>query len=127
MARYLIDTSILIDLLRKYAPARQWLDNLPTEDWTISFITSAELLAGCRNKREQQAIVNELSQYHVLWLTELAQQRALDSFTQLHLSHSVGFLDCMIAAIAVENGLVLATVNDKHFRAIQGLTVERPY
>jgi predicted nucleic acid-binding protein len=33
MARYLIDSSILIDLLRKRAPARQWLDDLPTGDW----------------------------------------------------------------------------------------------
>jgi predicted nucleic acid-binding protein len=127
MARYLIDSSILIDLLRDHAPARRWLDGLPAADWTISVVTEAELLTGCRNKREQSAVASELSQYQVLWLTQVAQQQAISWLVRHRLASSVGFLDCLIAATAAEYGLVLATVNDKHFRAIKELSVERPY
>jgi tRNA(fMet)-specific endonuclease VapC len=35
------------------------------------------------------------------------------------------FVDGMIAAIAVSNGLVLVTRNIKHFRGIRGLDLER--
>jgi predicted nucleic acid-binding protein len=52
MARYLVDTSILIDMLRNHAPALQWLDGIPQDEWIISVVTHAELLAGGRNKRE---------------------------------------------------------------------------
>ncbi len=127
MAHYLIDSSILIDMLRNYAPAQRWLDSLPNTDWTISIVTSAELLAGCRNKREQQVVISELALYRVLWLTQTAQQQAIDWLAQYRLASSIGFLDCLIAATAAENGLSLATVNDKHFRVFSGLRVKRPY
>jgi predicted nucleic acid-binding protein len=127
MARYLIDSSILIDVLRDYSPAKTWLDGLADDDWTISIITQAELLVGCRNKREQQAVLSELSQYQSLWLTQSSQQQALDWLSLHRLASGIGFLDCLIAATAVERGLVLATVNDKHFRRISELVVERPY
>jgi predicted nucleic acid-binding protein len=127
MARYLIDSSILIDMLRDYAPAKRWLDSLDSANWAISIVTTAELLAGCRNKREQSAVVSELAQYRALWLTQSSQRQAIDWLVQHRLASGIGFLDCLIAATAAENSLVLATVNDKHFRIIKGLNVERPY
>jgi predicted nucleic acid-binding protein len=42
-------------------------------------------------------------------------------------SLGVGVLDAFIAATALREGLVLSTPNDRHFRGIAGLQVERPY
>ena len=44
---WLLDTSILVDLLRGSKPARDWIDSLSESVRLISVITAAELLAGC--------------------------------------------------------------------------------
>jgi predicted nucleic acid-binding protein len=127
MASYLIDSSILIDLSRKYAPAKKWIDQFEIDDLVISFVSVAELLSGCRNKREQERVEADLVDYPILWATQEAQLQAMALLGQFQLSHGIGFLDCMIAATALTNGLALATANYKHFQMIPGLKVERPY
>jgi predicted nucleic acid-binding protein len=113
--RWLIDTSILVDLLRGNKLARTWIDALPEDTFAISVITSAELLAGCRNRTEQRAVERELELYAVIGVSEEISQVALDFYKRYHLSHNVGFLDCLVAATATANGFALATLNLKHF------------
>jgi len=52
--RWLLGTSILVDLLRGFPAARDWIDSIPQPERAISVITAAELLAGCRNKLFRQ-------------------------------------------------------------------------
>ena len=127
MASYLIDSSILIDVFRKYGPAKIWIDRFAIGDLLISFVSVSELLAGCRNKREQDLIDANLLEYPSVWASEAIQTLALDFLRRYRLSHGIGFLDCVIAATALTNGLPLATMNYKHFQMILGLKVERPY
>jgi predicted nucleic acid-binding protein len=42
--KWLIDSSILVDVLRGNKSARAWLDSLPQDTYALSVITSAELL-----------------------------------------------------------------------------------
>jgi hypothetical protein len=49
------------------------------------------------------------------------------AFLRLGYFHGVGWPDCLIAATCIRLGLPLVTLNDKHFRAIRGLRVVRPY
>lgn len=127
MTKWLIDTTILVDVLRGNTSARIWIDALPEDGCAISVITAAELLAGCRNRTEQRTVERELELYEILWITEEISQTALDFYKRYHLSHNVGFLDCLIAATAIVNGLQLATVNLKHFAPFPHLVSERPY
>jgi len=124
---WLIDTSILIDILRGQVAARNWVDALALPARNLSVITGAELLAGCRNQREQRAVERELNLYHTVWMDESISQTALDFYKQFHLSHGFGFLDCLIAATAIQHGYRLATLNLRHFTMLPGLQVERPY
>jgi predicted nucleic acid-binding protein len=124
---WLLDTSILIDMLRGQTAARSWVDSLAQSNRMISVITGAELLAGCRNRREQRAVERELNLYTIVWLDESSSQTALDLYKRFHLSAGVGFLDCLIAATAIKQGYRLATLNLKHFTALPGLQAERPY
>ena len=119
---WLLDTSILVDLLRGSA-----IDTLDISDRLISVITAAELLAGCRNQREQRAVERELALYTTLWLEEAASQTALDLYRRFHLSHGAGFLDCLIAATAVTHGLPVTTLNLKHLAAFPDVQAEKPY
>ncbi|HHT9146344.1 MAG TPA: hypothetical protein ACFYD4_11870 [Candidatus Wunengus sp. YC61] len=47
--KVLIDTPIMIDLLRGIEKSKNWLDGIETENRLISVVTVAELIAGCRN------------------------------------------------------------------------------
>ena len=123
---WLLDTSILVDLLRGSKPARDWIDSLSESVRLISVITAAELLAGCRTRTEQRTVEREIDLYGIVWISEDVAQTALGFYKQFHLSHNVGFLDCLVAATALKNELRLATLNLKHF-LFPDLKSERPY
>lgn len=123
----LIDTNILVDLLRGQEGARRWIDHLPDDGRYISVVTAAELLAGARSAREQDIIEEELLFYRILWLQEPTSRLALDWYKRFHLRHGVGFLDCLIGATALYYDLTLATLNERHFTPFPDLRVERPY
>ncbi|MBI2302807.1 MAG: type II toxin-antitoxin system VapC family toxin [Armatimonadetes bacterium] len=125
--RWLLDTSVLVDLLRGHAPAKDWVDALPAEVRFVSVVTVAELLAGCRNRREQRAVDHELSGYVVTWLDEPVSRRAVELYRRHHLSAGVGFFDCLIGATSVETGMTLATLNLRHFEPLEGVRSVRPY
>ena len=95
MANYLVDTSILIDVLRNHSAARKWIDKHNVGELAISFVTAAELSIGCRNKREQLAVAKDLTDYSLLWASDAVQQQSLLWLQQFRLSHGIGFLDCL--------------------------------
>ncbi|RME69579.1 MAG: type II toxin-antitoxin system VapC family toxin, partial [Chloroflexi bacterium] len=50
----LLDSDVMIDLLRQYPPAMKWFDTLEDEEEIVlSGYVVMELLQGCRNKLEQ--------------------------------------------------------------------------
>ncbi len=124
---HLVDTSILIDFLRGNQSAKTWLDGFAAGQLAISVITAAELVAGCRDRREQRKLEKDLAQYPLLWVSASASSTAWDWYRQYHLGDGIGFLDCLIGATAYQHGLTVCTLNDKHFRPFPKLTVERPY
>ncbi len=123
----LIDIAILIDYLRGNRDASAWLKRFPAGELSVSVVTAAELIAGCRNRGEQKLLEKELSFYPVVWLSGNISQTALAWHLQFHLSHGTGFLDCLIGASAYHHGVVVSTLNEKHFRPFPDLQVERPY
>jgi predicted nucleic acid-binding protein len=48
----LLDTDVMIDILRKHQPALAWLDSLEKEAIGIPGLVALELLQGCRGKNE---------------------------------------------------------------------------
>jgi predicted nucleic acid-binding protein len=123
----LIETTILVDLLRGQEAAITWVNSISLQDRWVSVITYFELLAGCRNRREQRTVAREMRQYRLLHLTEETSRTALAWFERFHLSHGVAVLDSLIGATALTHHLILATLNPKHFAAFPGLHIERPY
>src|SRR5215813_10553605 len=124
---YLIDTTILVDILRNNSQAIAWVNSMLLQERWVSVVTYFELLAGCRNRREQRLVAREMRQYHLLMLTEAISSTALSWFARFHLSHGVGLLDVLIGATALHQGTTIATLNMKHFTPLPGVRVERPY
>lgn len=49
----LLDSDVMIDLLRQYPPAMRWLNSLDEEEeMVLPGYVVMELIQGCRNKRE---------------------------------------------------------------------------
>jgi len=123
----LLDTSIFVDYLRGNDICKAWLTQIATNELAYSIVTAAELLAGCRNRREQDMVEKELANYPMIQISGAISFTAWEWYREYHLSHGVGFLDCLIGASAHHYGLVICTLNDKHFRPLPNLQVERPY
>jgi predicted nucleic acid-binding protein len=123
----LIETTILVDLLRGKEEAITWVNDRALQARWVSVVTYFELLAGCRNRREQRTVAREMRHYRLLHLPEETSRTALAWFERFHLSHGVGVLDSLIGATALTHHLILATLNTNHFASFPGLNVERPY
>lgn len=70
----IIDTTILVDLLRGSTKARSFLSRVPPAERMVSAITVAELVEGCRNRREVAVLDRELHLYKIVWIDEPPSQ-----------------------------------------------------
>ena len=61
----------------------------------------------------------------IVTLTESIGQRAMHLIDQYALANGLRLGDAMIAATAMEHGLILLTANVKHFGSIAGLVLEK--
>lgn len=120
----LIDTDVLIWLTRGHAGAVACLQALMP--WRISVVTYMELVQGCRNNQELERIKKglELRQTDILPVSTTISDRARQLIDAYALSHNLQMGDALIAATALEHGLVVLTANTKHFCPIEGLKVE---
>ncbi len=128
MTDLIIDTSVLVDVLRGQMQAVAFVDaQRATSGLTTHVIVVAELLAGARNAREQSEIDSFASAFSLLSPTDADALSALDLFRRFHLSHGVDWPDCQIAATAMRLSCTVATQNVKHFAPFTGLLVVRAY
>ena len=123
----LLDTDIMIDVLRRSPPALAWLTSLGTTQLALPGYVVMELIQGCRNKAEQDQLERALTAYQIVWPSAAACDAALASFGQHWLSHSLGIIDALIAHTGIELGAPLHTFNQKHYDPITGLTTVQPY
>jgi predicted nucleic acid-binding protein len=123
----LIDTDVLVDVLRKHPPALAWLASLGSEALGVPGLVAMELLQGCRNRAEQRQVEKLLRPYRLYWPDRADCLRAYDDFATHHLSHSLGILDALIAETAVGLGVNLATFNEGHYHSVVALRSVRPY
>jgi predicted nucleic acid-binding protein len=120
----LLDTCILIDVLRGRAPAVAFVGGLEDTP-SLSAVTATELIAGVRNTRERAQIERLFDAYVVHDLTLDIAILGGDYVKRFGASHGTDPLDALIAATAERRGLALATLNLKHFPMFKGL--KRPY
>ena len=123
----LIDTDVMVDIIRRHAPAVAWLDLLEADVIGIPGLVAMELLQGCRNREEQQQLEGFLRPYQRYWPSKSDCDRAFDDFAMYHLSHNLGILDALIAETAMGMDVELATFNTKHYNALDTLRTTQPY
>jgi predicted nucleic acid-binding protein len=116
----LLDTSVVIDILRGEAPAIAFARALP-EPPTCSEITRVEVLRGVRSS-ERRATERLFAALRWVPVDEPIARRAGDLGRRFRRSHQgLATADLVIAATVEELGFELATLNVRHFPMIPGL------
>lgn len=113
MADLLVDTDIFIDHLRgarRFAPG----DNIVA----YSVVTRCELFAGSRT--DESAVRHLLEPFVEIPIERMIAERA----GQVRRRLGVKVADALIAATALEYGLILVTRNLRHFDRIEDLQVQ---
>jgi predicted nucleic acid-binding protein len=118
-----LDTTVLIDVLRGHVDALAYLRSLD-EPPVCSEITRAEVLRGIRDREREgtEALMRAIG-----WvpLGEQIARRAGRLGRDFRRSHGLATADLVIGATAQELGAELATSNVRHFPMFPGLTA--PY
>ena len=122
----LVDTDVMVDLLREYLPAVAWLDSIGEEEIILPGFVVMELVQGCRNKAEQEKVEKILGAYSVAWPSQDMCDEVLSVFARYHLSDGLGILDALIGQIAMALNLPLCTFNQKHYAAVPELKTVQP-
>ena len=97
----LIDTTILVDAANKHPKALEYVGRIATCRCGGNAWAGGErkcLVEGTRNAREQIRLLRFLRQFRFVHSNELDSTAALQFLTRFHLSHDLGFGDCMIGA-----------------------------
>ena len=120
----IFDTDIFIWAQRGNQNAAKLMEK--SEEKLLSVQTYMELLQCAKNKTQHKYIKDFLSSfgYIVLPLTENIGHRASIYVEEYTLSSGLRSADAIIAATAVENNLILASSNLKHFRVIKELRLK---
>lgn len=126
MKKFLLDTDVLVDCLREYRPALDWLESLDEAPLVSGFVVF-ELFNGCRNKSEQDLLRKKLGLFNVQWPAVDDLNRALEDVARFHLSHKLEPFDAIIGETAVGLDIPLCTFNEKHYSAIPSLLIRKPY
>ena len=118
-----VDTTVVIDLLRGDPRAAAWLGG-QSEVIAASEVTRAEVLQGMRSS-ERRTTPQALRGYRWLPVDEAVSTRAGELGRQYRASHDLDLADLLIAATADVHGAGLASSNIKHFPMVAGLAA--PY
>jgi len=121
----IIDTDVLIWYLRGDENAQKSIAaNIP---FKISVITYIELLQGMKDKNELRILQKYLKNWstEIMHINENISTRAMFFIEDYYLNHSMEMADAIIAATALETGDMLLTANDKHYRYIPHIQIQK--
>lgn len=124
MTTAILDTTVLVHLIRKSPPALAWFRQQQAT-YSITSISWLEIMVGTPNKHAQEDWFKLLNECEHLFLTESDQQWTM--IQTLRFSHSPSINDCLIAAIAYRLGVPLLTHNLKDIQPLIGALAVKPY
>jgi len=122
-AELLIDTSIIIEHLRKTDKRRSILYGIPQyTELFISSVTIFELEAGATDAAKAKDIKSVLYGIGILPFDESVAAEAGKLYRMIKAENKqLEIRDLFIAATAIANKLPILTLNHKHFEVVKGL------
>jgi predicted nucleic acid-binding protein len=121
----ILDTTVVIHLLRRYQPALAWFRN--SQVYGVTSATWLEVMEGTTSKANQTQARNILDQFELLYLKDADQQWAMQQLEQFQFSHHIGKDDCLIASVAQRLHVPLYTHNLRDMTPLLGGLAVQPY
>lgn len=123
--RYLLDTNVVIDILRndKTVEKRYRLETLKRNKIFICPIVYYEIVRGFKivsTSKRLKEFQNLSAEWGMLPFDMRATEKAIDIYAQTH-KQVIEDNDIYIAAISIVNGCTLVTANTRHFERVDGL------
>lgn len=128
---YLLDTTILIDLLRQKQSAWEFIDGHEKDQIFTSSICEAEVWEGVHREKEnfikrKEALEKLLSSFYEILNCD-SESALIAGKIRANLGvkgEMIGDMDILIAATALNHNCILVTKNPKHFQRVPDLQVE---
>ena len=111
---HLLDTCILVDLMRQRADAETAVKKLPQRPCVCAF-SAMELYAGARSQRGEPDVASVLGLFQWTIVDATTFRRAGSLIRHYHPSHGLDIADALIAAAAQQHDLKLVTLVVKNF------------
>ncbi len=123
-----LDTYILVNILRKKHRGEQWKDFLKDKSIAFTTITAFELFLGAeiskKSDQNMKAIKSLVQQFPVLPLSIKSAYIAATIYSDLQKKgQMIELNDIYIAAITLEHGAELATDNVNHYQRVSLLKI----
>ena len=129
MAKFLLDSDILIYFLKGKAQTVSQFAKYAANDLAISRINYTEVLYGAYNSaktdKNLKVVVPFLENFEVFEFDRYAAEIFAKEKARLKRQGAMlADMDLMIASIAIANNLTLVSNNIKHFERVKGLRLE---
>lgn len=126
MNRLIVDTDIIIDVIRNNSKAISFLQNAEKDNLlALSEITNMELIIGCRNKNELIALKKFMRRFEIISLNELVGKKASELIEIHYLSHNLHIPDAINASISIVFDIPFVTKNRRDYSFIKELNLLR--
>lgn len=125
MVNGLLDTTVLVDLLRAYPPAGDWLSKQVSLG--VSPVVWLEIIEGAEDKRAQVRAIGLLQRFERVEVLTEDFDWAIQQALRFKLSHSINMTDCLIASTVRRLNVPIFTSNLKHFEPLLGELAQKPY
>ncbi len=123
MIDYLIDTNVLIRILKGDLALKKFVENLSA---AIDSVIYLELIQGAKDKKEVTEIEKYLQRFTIFHFSENVSKQAILLIRIYSKSHGLMLPDAIVAATCLENDLTLLTFNVRDFRFIKNLKILKP-
>ncbi|MEO8396941.1 MAG: PIN domain-containing protein [Chloroflexota bacterium] len=123
----MVDSTVIIHLLRHEASAIAWAITFPNRAGVTS-ITWLEVMFGASGKVGQERAKLVLAKFDLSFPTQEDQVWAMEQMERYRLSRGVGINDCLIASVSQRLQVPIYTHNQKDFlKILPPNLVVKPY
>ena len=127
MVTAIIETNVIVDLLRNYPPAVKWITAQSHPTMGITPFVWMEVIEGGENKVERLRSAQLLRRFSMIYPEQSDLDWAMQQQMAYQLSHGVDSMDCLIASVSHRLQIPLYTHNLKHFVPLLGGLAQKPY
>jgi predicted nucleic acid-binding protein len=120
-----IDSDVLIWYIRGNKNAQNAVNsNIP---FKVSVINYMEIIQGMKDKKELKLLQKYLKKWsvNIIQISENISTRAMFLVEDYFLSHSLELGDAIIASTTLENQETILTGNDKHYKFIPNIQIQK--